>query len=65
MKTQIWFLVGLFVGLVLGLRITSVDFLKSKEGKYNLTDINSGPNFNTIENGSQILGDFLLNEAKK
>lgn len=47
------------------LKLTSVDFLKSKEGVYYLTDINSSPNFNYIENGPKIMGDFLIEQAKK
>ncbi len=50
---------------VLDLKITSVDFLKSKDGEYFLTDINSSPNFNYIENGAKIIGDYLISEAKK
>jgi glutathione synthase/RimK-type ligase-like ATP-grasp enzyme len=49
----------------LDLRVASVDFLKSKDGNFYLTDINSGPNFNTIKNGPQILGDFLINEVRQ
>lgn len=49
----------------LDLKITSVDFLKSKEGKYFLTDINSSPNFNYIKNGPQIVGDYLIKQAKR
>ncbi|MFX1276915.1 MAG: RimK family alpha-L-glutamate ligase [Promethearchaeota archaeon] len=50
---------------VLDLKITSVDFLKSKEGKFFLTDINSSPNFNYMENGPKIVGDYLISKAKK
>ncbi len=49
----------------LNLKVASVDFLKSESGQFYLTDINSGPNFNTIQNGPQILGDFLINQAKR
>jgi len=49
----------------LSLKIASIDFLKSKDGLYYLTDINSGPNINTIENGPKIVGDFLLEQIKK
>ena len=50
---------------LLGLKITSIDFLKSKDGQYYLTDINSTPNFNCIKNGPQIVGDYLIKEARK
>ena len=49
---------------VLNLKITSVDFLKSKEGNFYLTDINSSPNFNYIKNGHKIVGDYLIKQAK-
>jgi len=49
----------------LGLSITSVDFLKSSDGQYYLTDINSSPNFNYIKNGHEIVGDYLLNLVKR
>lgn len=48
----------------IGLKISSLDFLKSKEGEFFLTDINSSPNFNYIKNGSQIIGDYLIKQAK-
>ncbi len=50
---------------VTGLKITSLDFLKSNEEHYYLTDINCTPNFNYIKNGAKIVGDFLLEQAKK
>ena len=50
---------------VTGLRITSLDFLKSAEDEFFLTDINSTPNFNYIKNGAKIVGDFILKQAKK
>lgn len=49
----------------LDLKITSLDFLKSKEGTYYLTDVNSSPNFNSISNGAKIVGEFLINQIKK
>ena len=49
----------------LDLKITSVDFLQSKEGKFYLTDINSVPNFNYIKNGVKIIGNYLLEQAKR
>ncbi len=47
-----------------GLKISSLDFLKSKEGEFFLTDINSSPNFNYIKNGPKIIGDYLIKQAK-
>ncbi|MBN1801295.1 MAG: hypothetical protein JW891_07300 [Candidatus Lokiarchaeota archaeon] len=47
------------------LKIASIDFLKSKDGKYYLTDINSTPNFNYIKNGHEIVGNYLIKQAKK
>jgi glutathione synthase/RimK-type ligase-like ATP-grasp enzyme len=48
---------------VMDLKITSLDFLKSKD-QFFLTDINCTPNFNYIENGYEIVADFLLEQAK-
>lgn len=48
---------------VMDLKLTSLDFLKSKEGFF-LTDINCTPNFNYIKDGHKIVADFLLKEAK-
>jgi glutathione synthase/RimK-type ligase-like ATP-grasp enzyme len=48
----------------LGLKIASLDFLKSEEGEYYLTDINSSPNFEYIKNGAKIVGDYLIKVAK-
>ena len=48
----------------IGLKISSLDFLKPKEGEFFLTDINSSPNFNYIKNGPKIVGDYLIKEAK-
>ena len=50
---------------VVDLKLTSIDFLQSKDGSFYLTDINSSPNFNYIKNGPKIVGDFLINQAKK
>lgn len=50
---------------VLNLKITSVDFLKSIDNQFFLTDINSSPNFNYIKEGPKIIGDYLIKEAKK
>ena len=48
----------------IGLKISSMDFLRSKDGVYYLTDINSSPNFDYIKNGSKVVGDFLIKQAK-
>jgi glutathione synthase/RimK-type ligase-like ATP-grasp enzyme len=48
----------------IGLKISSMDFLKSKEGVYYLTDINSSPNFNYLKNGPKIVGDYIIRQAK-
>ena len=48
----------------IGLKISSMDFLKSKDGNYFLTDINSSPNFNYFKNGPKIIGDYLIKQAK-
>ena len=48
---------------ILNLKVSSMDFLKSKEGKFYLIDINPMPNFNYIENGPKILSDFLIEQA--
>ena len=47
------------------LKIASVDFLKSKKGIYYLTDINSTPNFNYIQNGPVLIGDYIKAQAKR
>ena len=49
---------------ILNLKISSMDFLKSREGKFYLHDINPMPNFNYIENGPKIMADFLIEQAK-
>ncbi len=48
----------------IGLKISSMDFLKSKDGNYFLTDINASPNFNYIKDGPKIIGDYLIKQAK-
>lgn len=48
----------------IGLKISSMDFLRSKDGVYYLSDINSSPNFNYIKNGPKIVGDYLIKQAK-
>ncbi|MFX1396485.1 MAG: RimK family alpha-L-glutamate ligase [Promethearchaeota archaeon] len=50
---------------VVDLKISSIDFLKSKDGQYYLTDINSTPNFNYIKKGPEIIGNYLINQAKQ
>ncbi|MHA1192405.1 MAG: ATP-grasp domain-containing protein [Promethearchaeota archaeon] len=47
-----------------GLKIASMDFLKSKNGDFYLTDINSSPNFNYIQDGAKKIGDYLISIAK-
>ncbi len=49
---------------ILDLKVASLDFLKSKEGQYYLTDINSTPNFNYIKDGPRIMADFLIEQTK-
>ncbi|MFX1411189.1 MAG: RimK family alpha-L-glutamate ligase [Promethearchaeota archaeon] len=48
---------------IMDLKITSLDFLKSKD-QFFLTDINCTPNFNYLKNGPEIVADFLLEQAK-
>ncbi|TFG24024.1 MAG: hypothetical protein EU533_02530 [Promethearchaeota archaeon] len=48
----------------LGLKVASLDFLKSRKGEYYLTDINSSPNFNYIKDGAKLVGDYLIRMAK-
>lgn len=50
---------------IIDLKISSVDFLKTKDGKYYLTDINSSPNFDYIKDGAKIVGDYLIKQAKR
>jgi glutathione synthase/RimK-type ligase-like ATP-grasp enzyme len=50
---------------LLDLRITSIDFLKSKERHFYLTDINCTPNFNYMKKGPQMVGDYLIKQAKR
>jgi hypothetical protein len=50
---------------LLDIKITSVDFLKSKDGIYYVSDVNSTPNFNYIKNGPKIVCDYLIEQAKK
>ncbi|GAB4328091.1 MAG: hypothetical protein Kow0069_35200 [Promethearchaeota archaeon] len=47
----------------LGLEVASVDFLKPEGRGYLLTDINSIPNFNYVEHGPGVLGEYLLSRA--
>ena len=48
----------------LGLKIASLDFLKSEMGEFYLTDINSSPNFEYLKNGAKFVGDYLIKVAK-
>lgn len=47
-----------------GLKIASIDFLQSENGEFYLTDINSSPNFDYIQNGAKKVGDYLIRMAK-
>lgn len=49
---------------LLDLKITSVDFLKSEDKVYYVSDVNSTPNFNYIKNGPKIVGNYLIEQAK-
>ena len=49
----------------LNLKITSIDFLQSKDGVFYLTDVNSTPNFDSIPNGSTMVGEYLINQIKR
>lgn len=49
----------------LNLKLTSIDFLQSRDGQFYLTDINSTPNFNYIKNGHEIVGNYLIEESKR
>ncbi len=48
----------------IGLKICSMDFLRSKNEVFYLTDINSSPNFDYLKNGPQVVGDYLIKQAK-
>ncbi len=50
---------------VMDLKITSLDFLKSSDDQFFLTDINCTPNFNYVKNGHKIVADFLLEQARE
>lgn len=50
---------------IMNLKITSLDFHKSNENEFFLTDINCTPNFNYIKDGHKVVADFLINYAKK
>ncbi len=50
---------------IFNLSITSLDFLKSEEDIFYLTDVNSTPNFNYLKNGPQIVGNYLLQQARR
>ncbi len=49
----------------LNLKVTSVDFLKSKDGQYFLIDVNSSPNINNVPNGAKLVGELLINQIIK
>lgn len=46
-----------------GLAIASLDFLE-EDGAFYLTDVNSTPNFNHIDGGAKLVGDYLLAVAR-
>ena len=46
-----------------GLVVASLDFLE-EDGLYYLTDVNCTPNFNYLEDGAAIVGDFLVTLAR-
>jgi glutathione synthase/RimK-type ligase-like ATP-grasp enzyme len=48
----------------IGLKISSMDFLQSKNGEFYLSDINSSPNFNYIQDGPNLVANFLIKEAR-
>ncbi|MHA1273101.1 MAG: ATP-grasp domain-containing protein [Promethearchaeota archaeon] len=50
---------------VLDLKLTSIDFLRGKDGEFYLTDINCTPNFNYIKDGPKIVANFLIEQAKR
>ena len=50
---------------IMDLKLTSIDYLKSNDGEFYLTDINNTPNFNYIKDGHKIVADFLIEQAKK
>ncbi|MFX1573935.1 MAG: RimK family alpha-L-glutamate ligase [Promethearchaeota archaeon] len=50
---------------IMNLKVTSLDFLKSDDSEFYLTDINNAPNFNYIKDGHKIVADFLIEQAKK
>lgn len=52
------------VNKVIGLKISSLDFLKTIDGNYYLTDVNPTPNFNYIKNGHEIVADYLIEQVK-
>jgi glutathione synthase/RimK-type ligase-like ATP-grasp enzyme len=50
---------------IMDLKITSLDFHRSSENEFFLTDINCTPNFNYIKDGHKVVADFLIDYAKK
>ncbi len=47
-----------------GLAIASLDFLE-EDGLFYLTDVNATPNFNHLEDGAAMIGDYLLELARR
>lgn len=46
-----------------GLAIASLDFLE-EDGEFYLTDVNCTPNFNHVDGGAKLVGDYLLSVAQ-
>lgn len=49
---------------IMDIKITSLDFQKSQDNQFFLTDINCTPNFNYMKNGHKIVADYLVKQAK-
>jgi glutathione synthase/RimK-type ligase-like ATP-grasp enzyme len=49
---------------IMDIKITSLDFHKSQDNQFFLTDINCTPNFNYMKKGHEIVADYLLEQAK-
>jgi hypothetical protein len=49
---------------IMDIKVTSLDFHKSQDNQFFLTDINCTPNFNYMKNGHKIVADYILEQAK-
>jgi len=49
---------------IMDIKVTSLDFHKSQDNQFFLTDINCTPNFNYLKDGYKIVADYLLEQAK-